>query len=160
MGVHAVQRLDVVAGGFFNGRGGVLADIQAQQHGATLGADLRAAHISQKGIQPFIVEAQTIDQRVLFRNAEHTWLGVARLWAGRDRTHFHKAKAHGSQRVNAASILVQSSSHAYAVRKFQTRQLNGVVHHGARPGALQRRVLPLGHEIHGEVVGGFGVHAE
>ena len=160
MRVHAVQRLDVVAGGLFDGGCGILADVQAQQHGAAIGAHLRATHIGQKCIQAFVVEAQAVDQCILFRNAEHAGLGIAGLGAGRDGAHFHKAETHGGQRIDAARILVQACGHAHTVRELEARQLDGVVDQRARPGLLEQGILTLCHEIHGEVVGRFGVHAE
>ena len=82
--VNAVQADQVVVGGVFNGRGGVFADVQAQQQGRALAlAQGRALHVGNKGIQPVVVEAQAVDQRVGLGQAEHAGLGVAGLgeWA-------------------------------------------------------------------------------
>ena len=132
----------------------------AAVNGAALGADLRAAHIGQKCIQAFVVEAQAVDQCILFRNAEHARLGIAGLGAGRDGAHFHKAETHGGQRIDAARILVQACGHAHAVGDGQAGQGDRVVDHFVGPHRLQRGVLATGQGVHGEVVGGFGVHVE
>jgi hypothetical protein len=81
--VHAVQAGQVVVGRALDRRGGVLADVQPQQHRPCAGAKARALHVGDEGIQAFVVEAQPVDQRVGLRQAEHARLRVARLrpWA-------------------------------------------------------------------------------
>jgi hypothetical protein len=161
MRVHAVQAGEVIARGVLDGRGGVLADVQAQQHGVLLlAAELGLLHIVQKGVQPVVVEAQAVDECACLGQAEHAWLGVAGLPFGRDGAHLDKAKAHGTQRVDAARVLVQPGGQAHAVGKAQACQLDGVVYRFVAPGPLQRRALATREHVHGQVVGGFGVQAE
>ena len=158
--VHTFQTGQVVAGGVFNGGGCVLANVQAQQHGLALRPHGRLPDVGDEGIEPVVVKAQPVDQALGSRDAEHAGLGVARLALGGDGAHFNKTKAHGSQRINAAGVLVQPRGHAHTVGELQARQCDGVVHQRCRPGQLQRCALAFGKGVHGEVVGLFRVHTK
>jgi len=68
MRVHAVQAGQVIAGGVFDRRGGVLADVQAQD--AALAAKARTLDVGQKGVEPVVVEAEPVDQRTRLLQAE------------------------------------------------------------------------------------------
>ena len=113
-----------------------------------------------KRVQPAVVKSQAIDQGLRLGQPEHAWLGVAALGQRRDRTHFHKAKAHGAQGVDAACVFVQAGGHAHAVGKAQARNLNRVVHLRLGVGPLQRRALGARQQGQGAVVRHLGVHAE
>ncbi|MPN00679.1 hypothetical protein SDC9_147875 [bioreactor metagenome] len=160
MRIHALQADQIVAGGFFDGCDSVLADVQAQQHGLALRAGPRLLHVADERVQPFVVEAQAIDQRVGLGQTEHARLGVARLRLGGDGAHLHKTKSHGGQAVNDACILVQARRHAHAIREVQTRKLDRVIHRRLAPRPLQRRALALRQHVHGEFMGLFRVHVE
>ena len=160
MRVDAFEANQIVAGGFFDRRDGVLADVQAQQHGLALGTRLRELDVANERVEAFIVEAQSVDERVGGGQAEHARLGIAGLALGRHGADFHKAEAHGGQAVNDAGVLVQTGGHAHAVGEFQSRKFDGVIHRGAAPRPLQRRALALGEHVHGEFMGLFRVHVE
>ena len=160
--VHAIQTGQVVCCRIFDGGGSVFADVQAQQHrvAALLRAELGLLHVAHKSFQPVVVEAQPVDQCLGLGQAEHAGFGVARLWFGRHGADFDKAKTHGTQGINAAGIFVQTCGHAHPVRKSQACQLDGVVHGVVAPGPLQGRALATREHVHGEIMGGFGVHAK
>ncbi len=160
MRVHAFQADQIVVGGFFDGRGSVLANVQAQQHGLALRAHGGFSDVGNKGVQAVVVKTQTVDQTLGLRDTEHARLGITGLTLGCDGAHFHKTKAHGGQRIDTAGVLVQACGHAHTVGELQPRQGDGVVHHGCRPRQLQRRALAFGQRVHGEVVGRFGLHTK
>ena len=76
MRIHAVQADQVVVHGPLDRRCGVLADVEAQQHRRLAGVapEARALHVGQEGVQPFVVEAQPVDERVALRQPEHARL--------------------------------------------------------------------------------------
>ena len=152
--VDAGQRSQVVIGGALYGGGSVLADVQAQQHGAAL-AEARALHIGHEGLQALVVEAQAVDQGLRIGQAEHAGPGIARLTQRGDGADFHEAEAHGAKTVDAAGVFVQSGREADAVGKAQAREHHGVVDPGLAVGAGQGRVLRAGDEIEREFVGRF-----
>ena len=162
MRVYAIQARKIVAGGIFDGRAGVFANVQPQQHGccAMLLAELSPLHVVDECIKALIVEPQAVDQCTGLGQSEHARLGVAWLGLGGDGTHLHKAKAHGAQGVDAPGIFIQPGSHSHPIRKTQTGQFHRVVHTRLAPGPLQRGSLPLGQHVHGQVVRGLRVHAK
>ena len=118
--VDAVQASQVIIHRVFDRRDSVFADVQAQQQrqlATGLLAKRGRPHMAQKGVQPFLVKTQPVDQRVGLRQPEHARFGVARLRLGRDGAYLNKAKTHGGQAVYAARVLVQPGGHAYTVRK-------------------------------------------
>ena len=166
VGVHAGQADQIVVGGALDRRGRVLADVKTQNHALTLIWQARGAmktrvfDVADEGVQPLVVEAQAVDQRVLGRQAEHAWLGVAGLRQRRDGAHLDKAEAHGRQGVDGARVLVQPRGQADAVGKAQARQRHRITHALRRPGALQRRALAARQHVEREFVRRFRVHAE
>jgi hypothetical protein len=94
------------------------------------------------------------------RQAEHAGLGVARLRFGRDGAHFDKAKAHGTQTIDAAGVFVQTCGQAHAVGEVQARQCDGLRHKGLAVNAVERGVLGACQALDGQFVGFFGVHLE
>jgi hypothetical protein len=162
MRVDAVQADQVVVDRVFNRRGGVLADVQAQQQAALRAglAHAGAPHIGQEGVQAFVVEAQAVDQRIGLGQAEHARLGVAGLALGGDGADFDKAETHGGQAVDAAGVFVQPGGQADAVGKFEAGQLDRVADAAGQVGQRQRRALGARQRGHGQLVGGFGVQAK
>ena len=142
----AFQAGQVILRGLIDRGGGILANVQPQQHGATsLGAAaLGLLHVAQKGVQPFVVESQPVDQCMGFGQTEQARLWVARLGFGCDRAHLDKAKAHGSQSVDAASILVQTGGKTNSVGEAEPRQLNRVGDKGLCIKPLKGRALKAG----------------
>jgi hypothetical protein len=162
MGIDPIQPLEVVAGGVLDGRGRILADVQAQQHGrgASARAEGGALHIGDKGVKPVVVEAQAVDQGACLGQAEQSWLRVARLRQRRDRAHLDKAKTHRAQAVDAAGVLVQAGRQAHAVGELQPRQHDRVFDAAVavRPG--QRRALRARQGVQRQFMGGFGIQPE
>ena len=83
--IDAVQADQVVVDRALDRRGRVLADVEAQQHRrlGRVAPEARALHVGDEGVEPFVVEAEPVDQRVALRQAEHARLRVAGLrpWA-------------------------------------------------------------------------------
>ena len=95
--------------------------------GPRAGVKRERLDVGDEGVQPVVVEAQAVDQRVGLRQAEHARLGVARLRLRRDGADLDEAEAHGAQAIDAARVLVQPGGQADAVRKRQAGQLDRVV---------------------------------
>ncbi len=160
--IHPLQAQQVIVRGVLDRRGGVLADVEAQEHRMRAGAGVvvRLPHVVQERVQAFVVETEAVDEGVGFRQAEHARLGVAGLGARGDGAHFDEAEPHGTQRVDAARVLVQSCGEAHAVGEGEARELDGIGDLFAAPCPLQWRTLAACQHVHGEFVGGFGIHAE
>ena len=121
---------------------------------------LRAFDVGDESLQPAVVKTQSVDQGILFRNAEHARLGVARLRQGRDRAYFDKAKTHRFQAVDAAGIFVQACGQANAVGECQSGKGHRVIYALLLVSQRQRGVLRFGQAAHGQVMCGLGVQAK
>ena len=169
VGVDAIEAGQIVVGGALDRGGGVLADVQTQQHWQRLSRRLRILALAiqgrpldvrNEGAQPLVVEAQAIDQRLRLRQAEHPRFGVAGL---RQRSHcanLDKAEAHGTQPINAARVFVEPGGQADTVRKRQAREFNRIVDPARAKSELQRRALKTRQCAQGQFVRGFGVQAK
>src|SRR5690606_21091512 len=81
-------------------------------------------HVPYKAVQPFVVEAQTVDQSLGFRQAEHPGFGIASLGPWRYRAHLHKAKAQRGKGVDAGAVLVEPGGQPHRVAKVQIHHPN------------------------------------
>ena len=161
MRVDTIKTGQVVIGGIFDGRCGVLADVETEQHiTGILAAQGGTLHVGQESVQSIVVEAQAVDQRLRLWQAKNAGLGVAALWLGCDGTNLHKSKTHGPQAVNTACIFIQAGRQSDPVGKLQPRQCDGVVHTGVGVRPLQRGALRSRQRRHGDFVGHFCVQAE
>ena len=66
----------------------------------------------RKVIEPFIVEAEPIDHRAIFAQAEDARPFVALLRTRRDGAALHEAKARRKQRVRRFAVFVEAGGHA------------------------------------------------
>ena len=156
VGVDFFQAQQVVVGCPFDGRVGVLADVQAQHAGAVL-VKLRRLHVGHEGVHAAIIKAHAVDDALRLRQAEHARFRIARLRARRDGAHFDGAKTQVGQRIDVGAILVQARGQADRVRE-------GDAHYRARIGCrfagqlrqAQRASAFQGGQ--GEMVGRFGIH--
>ncbi|EWS63921.1 hypothetical protein Y695_02842 [Hydrogenophaga sp. T4] len=128
--------------------------------GAALAAKAGPLHIGDEGVQAIVVETQPVDQGVGLGQSEHARLGVAGLRFGRDRAHFDKSEAHGSQAVDTGGIFVQPRSQTDPVGEVQAGQGDRIVDPGFTIEAGQWRVLQLRDAVQREFVGGLGVQAK
>ena len=87
-----------------DGRGRVLADVQAQNSARS--AVVGLAHVAHEGVQTVVVKAQAVDQRMGAGQAIHAWLGITGLGQRRYRAHLDEAKAHGAECIDAAGVFV------------------------------------------------------
>ena len=162
MRIHAIKADQVVVHCVFNRRGGIFTNVQAQQQCVfcALLAQPGLLHVGQKSVQPVIVEAQPVDQRIGFGQAKHARFGVAGLAFGCHGADFDKAESHRRQAIDAAGVLVESGRQAHAVGKLQPGQLDRVADLAAAVCRRQRRALGARQRSHGQLVGGFGVEPE
>jgi hypothetical protein len=121
---------------------------------------LRAFDVGNKRIQPFVVEAQAVDQRLLLGDAKHARLGVAALAQRRDGADFDKAKAHRIPSVDAARIFIQACGQAHAIGEGQACQSDRVTDTFLCVGHLQRRALRGSQGANREVMRRFGIEAK
>ena len=119
----AFQADQVVIGCVFDGRGGVLADVQAQQ--PALVAKVRAPDIGNEGVQPVVVEAQPVDQGLRLGQAEHARLGVARLAQGGDRADLREAEPEVRPGRDRPCLLVEAGGEADRVGEVQAEGGDG-----------------------------------
>ena len=118
MRVHAGQADQVVVDGALDRRGGVLADVQAEDAAAAPERG-RPRDVGQEGVEAVVVETQPVDQRVGRGQPEHARLRVAGLRLRGHRADLDEAEAHRAQAVDAAAVLVQAGRQADAVGEAQ-----------------------------------------
>jgi hypothetical protein len=106
--VHARQAVHVVAFGRFVRRVLVLADVDAEQAAATLGA----FDVAHQHFDAFVVEAEAIDHRAMLRQAEHARLRITRLRLRRDRADLDEAESQRQQRIDMGAVLVEPGGEA------------------------------------------------
>mmetsp|Transcript_21394 Transcript_21394/g.82924 ORF Transcript_21394/g.82924 Transcript_21394/m.82924 type:complete len:265 (+) Transcript_21394:6278-7072(+) len=159
VGEHALKPDQVVVHRVLDRRGGVLADVQAEDAAGRAEA-VGALHVGDEAVQALVVEAQPVDQGLGFGQAEHARLVVAGLALGGDRAHLDEAKAHRAQAVDAAAVLVQAGRQAHAVRETQAGDGHRIADPLAAPQALQRGVLQLRDAVERQFMGALGIEAK
>ena len=90
-----------------------------------------AAHVRDEGVDPGVVEAHPVDQRLALRQPEHARLRIAGLRPRRDGADLDEAEAHRRQRVDVRAVLVQPGRQADAVAKAQPHHFDRVVDRAA-----------------------------
>ena len=80
-------------------------------------------------IDPQVVKAHAIDDRLRFRQAKNTRFGIARLWPRSDRADFDKTKTQLREPVDGRPIFIQTCGQTDRVREVEAhhrhRQLGG-----------------------------------
>ena len=95
--------------------------------GADIGADNAATRrsrceaIGESG-ETFIIEAEPIDHRAVFAQAENARTRISLLRQRRDGAAFYKAKARREQAVRRFTILVEAGSHAERIGKIEASE--------------------------------------
>src|SRR5258708_1935545 len=92
-----ITRAAPAASGATAGRGGVLADVQAED--AAAGGKSRPPAVGDERGQAVVVEAEPVDQRLRPRQAEHARPDVARLRQRRHRPDLDEAEAERAESV-------------------------------------------------------------
>ena len=118
--VDAAQRREVVVGGVFDRRGGIFANIDAENTAVL--DKLAARDVGEQGVYALVVKSHAVDDRLLFGNAKEPRFGVALLRTRGDGADFDKAKAHGGEYIDVLAIFVQSGSQTDAVGEGQAHQ--------------------------------------
>ena len=108
-------------------------------------------------IDTIVVEAQAVDDGLFLDNAEHPWLGVARLRARRHGTDLDKAETEGGQRVDVFSILVQAGGQADRIAELQPHDLDRVGRRRRGQQAGDPRPVEEVDAGHPQIVGHLGV---
>src|SRR6516225_9626096 len=85
----------------------VLPDVEAK-NAAARGPELRSAHVGEESIDAVVVEAETIDERFGFRQAEEPRFWIAGLRPRRHSAAFDEAETQSRQPVDMRRVLVQS----------------------------------------------------
>ena len=104
-----------------------------------------------------VVEAHAVDDCRVLLEAEHAWLGVARLRARRDGADFHMAKTKAGECINGLCILVQPGSKADAVGESQAHHFDLLGFCNLVSGHPAAEMM---HSPNRKIVGGFRVQAE
>ena len=109
-----VIRLGLVVRGIL-----VLADIDSEH---TFVATV--IHARQQVIQPLIIEAHAVDDGLMFRQPEHSRLGVSGLRQGRDRAHLNKSEAQGAKRIEMIGVFIETCCQPHGVWEFQPHNIH------------------------------------
>ena len=120
MRVDAAQRREVVVSGIFDRRGGIFANIDAED--AAVLDKLAACDVGQQGVYALVIKSHAVDDCLLFGNAKQPRFGVTLLRARGDGADFDKAKAHRGEYIDVLAIFVQSGSQTDAVGEGQAHQ--------------------------------------
>ena len=135
----------------------VLADVEAD-HAVEV---LAAPHVFHPGLDPGIVEAHPVDDRLVRDQPEQSRLRISRLRSRSDRPDLHKAKAQPAQRIDRVPLLVQPGGQAHPVRKLQPHHLHRR-REGIRRKDQPQRPAPLRQtqQAQAQVMGHLGIESE
>ena len=122
--VHAAQAGKVIVDRALVGRVEVLADVETE-HASVL----RPRDVGEERVEPLVVEAHPVDQRLGLDQAEQSRLRVAGLRTRRDGAAFDVAEAERGQAVDVLGILVEAGREADAVREPEPHHLDRVRRH-------------------------------
>ena len=156
--INPVEADQVVIDGFLDRRVEVLADINAED-AAGLG-ELRLCDVGQQLVDAVVVEAHAVDDRLLLRDAEHAWLGVARLRARCHRADLDEAEAEARQRVDVLTVLVESCGEADRIGEGEPHQFDRVGCDGFGQQTGDAGAIEELDAVHAEPVGQFRVERE
>ena len=99
----------------------IFADIDAEN---AVAFALRVLHVAHQRIDAVVVEAETIDDRVVLRQTKHPRLGIAFLRLRRDRADFDETEAQREQCVDMRAVLIQSGRQADRIGKGQAQRFH------------------------------------
>ena len=149
-----LQRLGVIVGGTLRRRHLVFANINPEYAAVTA-----TPNPAQEGLEPLVVEAHAVDQRVGLREAKHPGLRIPRLGQGRYRSQLQEPKAQSPQGFKGSGVLIEPGGEAHAIRKGKTQALHGIGHR-RRGQAIQLKAACRSQEAQREVVTGFRSEAK
>src|SRR5687767_3595275 len=93
----------------------VLADVDPED-----AAPARARNVLQEGVDPDVVEAEPIDERLAVRKAKEPRSCVSRLRPRGHGADFDEAKAQACESVDVRRVLVEPRGEAHGIGKLQT----------------------------------------
>ena len=82
------------------------------------------ATLATKAVNAAVVEAETVDERLRFDDAEHARPRIAGLGARRHRACFDEAETQRGKALEVRSILVETRGETHAVRKAKAHGLD------------------------------------
>ena len=109
------QTGEVVIHGIFNRGGGIFTNVNAQD-----ALEFGAFDIGNQRIDAVVIETHAVDDGLVLRQAEQTWLGIAVLWTWGDGANFDETKTQSRQCIDVFAILVQTCGQANWVFQGQT----------------------------------------
>jgi len=113
-GVDLAQAGDVIVGRALVRRVEILADVDAEN-----AAVARATDVFRQGVHAVVVEAQAVDQRFGFGQAEQARSRVARLGTRGHRSDLEEPESEGAEPVDVFAVLVQPRSKPDGIREIQ-----------------------------------------
>src|SRR5438046_3670315 len=114
MGVDLAQAGDVVVGRALDRRVEILSDVDAEN-----AAVARATNVFREDLHAVVVEAEAVDQRFGFGQAEQARWGVARLGTWCHRSDLEEPESQGTEPVDVFAVLVQPRRKPHGIRKIQ-----------------------------------------
>ena len=153
VGVGFFQTNQIIVGRVFNRRNGIFTDVDAQNA-------FKAAvfNVADHRVDAVVVETHTVDDALVFGNAEKARLRIARLRLGRYRADFDKAETQSGKRIDTLAVFVQTCRQADRIGQLQTHQLgwSGVAVHFGQ----QAEFLDGTQTVEREMMGLFCIETE
>ena len=155
--VDLVETRLIVGERVLDGRGGVLADVDAENAAAQT-EGVAAAEVLYDLVAAFVVEAHAVDDGLGRNDAKASGLRIAGLCERRDRADFNVAEAQGAEGVDAYAVFVHAGGKADRIGKAQPHQLDRILVGHVRQELVKPEVRGPVEAGHGDVVGGFRLH--
>lgn len=156
-GIGGPKGDEVVVGGLFIGRDLVLSDVEP--HGPL--KTLPLAHVGNSFVDSGIIEAHSVDQRLVLGKAEEAGLGIAGLGPGSDGADLDEREPKAAEGVDGVAFLIKSSRESDRVGEGQPHALDWL-----RGGEFGRKrskkvgLLGSTKSTQREVVRGLGIKLE
>ena len=111
-------------------------------------------------INSLIVEAHAINDRLSFRDTEHSRLGIAWLRAWRDGADFNESESQTGQSINVVTVLVQTGCQSNRIWKLNARNRYRQIRH--RRHQTRQQMQPFDHSQHvqAKFVCRLGIHGK
>ena len=130
--MEALEREHIIIRGFIERCYFRFADVDPDRDARPAPAFRQAAKPAGDEIRAIVVEAEPVDDRLLFGDAKDARPGIALLGAGSDRSHFGKAEAERLPSAKRHGILIEARGQAHRVGEMdaEDRPLEAPIHPG------------------------------